>query len=217
MLFRSRELGVTVSDADVMAYYTNHPADFEEPEKVHVRHILLLTENPATQGPLPDDQIKAKRKQIDDILKRARGGEDFAKLATEYSEDPGSKDNGGELPPFSRASADPYHAMVPPFEAAAFSLTNNQISDAVTTTYGYHIIKLLDKVPAHKLALTDKPPGGDMTLSEYVKNSLAQQKMSLIAPAYLEKLTKAAGVEILDSKLKAATPSSGTSASPVTP
>ena len=73
----------------------------------------------------------------------------------QYSEDPGSKDNGGELPAFPRGQ------MVPEFEAAAFSLTNNQISDVVTTQYGYHIIQLLGKTPAKKLALTDKVPMTD--------------------------------------------------------
>ena len=65
---------------------------------VHVRHILLLTirsdHGTAVDAPTT---IAAKRKQIDDILKRARAGEDFAMLATQYSEDPGSKDKGGEL------------------------------------------------------------------------------------------------------------------------
>ena len=159
--------------------------------------------DPATHAPLPDDQIKAKKKQIDDILKQARAGADFAKLAKQYSEDPGSKDNGGELPPFARASADPSHAMVPEFEAAAFSLTNNQISDVVTTQYGYHIIQLLDKTPAKKLALTDKLPAGDTTLADEIKNFLTGQKLQELAPAYIEKLSKSPGVEILDPALKA--------------
>ena len=62
--------------------------------------------------------------------------------------------------------------MVPEFEAAAFSLTNNQISDVITTQYGYHIIQLLDKTPARKLALTDKLPAGDTTLADEIKNFL---------------------------------------------
>ena len=93
----------------------------------HVRHILLLTIDPVTHAPLTADQITAKRKQIDDILKRAQAGEDFAVLATQYSEDPGSKDNGGELPPFGHGE------MVPQFEAAAFSMKTNTISGVVTT------------------------------------------------------------------------------------
>jgi peptidyl-prolyl cis-trans isomerase C len=197
MVTLQRELGISISDAEARAYYTNHPADFEVPEKVHVRHILLFTIDPTTHAPLPADQQAAKRKQIEDILKRARAGEDFATLAKEYSEDPGSKDDGGELPAFARGQ------MVPEFEAAAFSLTNNQISDVVTTQYGYHIIQLLDKIPAKTLTLTDKLPLSDMTVADYIKEKLAQQKMATVAPPYLVKLTQSADVQILDPDLKA--------------
>ena len=81
---------------------------------------------------------------MEGLLKRARAGEDFAKLAKEYSEDPGSKDKGGEYK-FPRGQ------MVPEFEAAAFSLGTNQVSDIVTTRFGYHIIKLSEKIPARKV------------------------------------------------------------------
>jgi parvulin-like peptidyl-prolyl isomerase len=198
-----RELNAAPAEADVKKYYDDHPAVSEMPEQAHVRHILLLTVDPTTRAPLADDQIKAKKKQIDDILKQARAGADFAKLAKEYSEDPGSKDDGGELPPFARASADPSRSMAPEFEAASFSLTNNQISDVVTTQWGYHIIQLLDKTPARKLALTDKLPAGDTTLADEIKNFLTRQKLQELAPAYIEKLSKSPGVEILDPALKA--------------
>jgi peptidyl-prolyl cis-trans isomerase C len=201
----TRELGVPpASDSDARAFYDAHPEDFEQAEMVHVRHILLMTMDPATRAPLPDDQVKEKRQQIDDLLKRARAGEDFAKLATQYSEDPGSKDNGGELPPFAHASVDPSHAMVPEFEAAAFSLETNQISDVVTTSYGYHIIKLLDKTPARKMVLTDKVPSSDTTIADKIKDYLTQQKTDALAPSYLDKLKQDADVEILDADLKAA-------------
>lgn len=196
-----RELNVTVTDAEVKQYYddTNHLADFEQPEMIHVRHILLMTMDPVTRTPLAADQQKAKQKQMDDLLKRIRGGADFAALAKQYSEDPSSKDNGGELPAF------PHGQMVPEFEAAAFSLTNNQVSDVITSTYGYHIIKLLDKTPAKKLTLTDKAPLSDVTIASRVKDFLTQQKTEKLAPAYVEKLRKAADVQILDADLKAAT------------
>jgi peptidyl-prolyl cis-trans isomerase C len=197
---KTRELNVTVTDADVKQFYddTNHLAYFEQPEMVHVRHILSLTMDPVTRAPLPADQQQAKRKQIDDLLKRIRGGADFAALAKQYSEDPGSKDNDGEMPAFPRGQ------MAPEFEAAAFSLTNNQVSDVIMTTYGYHIIKLLDKTPAKKLALTDKIPLSDATVATNIKDFLTQQKIEKLAPAYLEKLRKAADVQILDADLKAA-------------
>jgi len=188
-----RELNVTVTDAETKQFYddTNHLADFEQPEMVHVRHILLMTMDPVTRTPLAADQQKAKQKQMDDLLKRIRGGADFAALAKQYSEDPGSKDNGGELPAFPRGQ------MVPEFEAAAFSLTNNQVSDVVTSTYGYHVIKLLDKTPAKKVDYA--------TVAPKIKDFLTQQKTEKLAPAYLEKLRKAADVQILDADLKAAT------------
>jgi parvulin-like peptidyl-prolyl isomerase len=97
-----RELNVNITDAEALGYYTNHPSDFEQPELVHARHLLLLTIDPSTHQPLPADQIAAKRKQIDDLRKRLLAGEDFATLAKQYSEDPGSKDEGGELSPFPR-------------------------------------------------------------------------------------------------------------------
>ena len=199
-----RELNAAPTDAEVQKYYTDNPAASEVPEQAHVRHILLLTIDPASpaRAPLPDTQLKAKKKQIDDILKQARGGADFTALVKQYSEDPGSKDNGGEYT-FARAKDDPSHAMVPEFEAAAFSLTNNQISDVVTTQYGYHIIKLLDKTPAKKLALTDKIPAADATLADDIKDYLTGQKLKEVAPAYIKQLGQTPGVEILDPALKA--------------
>jgi len=71
-----RELNVTVTDAEVKQFYDNptNLADFEQPEMVHVRHILLMTMDPVTRTPLAADQQKAKQKQMDDLLKRIRGG-----------------------------------------------------------------------------------------------------------------------------------------------
>ena len=198
-----RELNATPTEAEIKKYYDDHPTASEVPEEVHVRHILLLTIDPTTHAPLTDDQVKSKKKQIDDVLKQARGGADFATLAKQYSEDPGSKENGGELPPFAKASADPTHAMVPEFETAAFALTNNQISDVITTQYGYHIIQMLDKIPAKKIVLTDKVPSGDSTVADEIKNFLIGQKLQELAAAYIEKLSKSPGVEILDPALKA--------------
>jgi len=189
----TRELGINITDADAKAFYTdtNHTADFEQPEQVHVRHILLLTMDPATRGPLPDAQKAAKKKQIDDILKQIQGGADFAALATKYSEDPGSKDSGGELKPFGHGE------MVPQFETAAFSMKTNTVSDVVTTDYGYHIIKLMDKTPAQTIPYA--------TVSDKIKDFLMQQQMSKRAPVYLDDLKKGADVQILDPDLKAAT------------
>ena len=208
----TRDLNVDATDAEVQKFFTDHPSDFEQPEMAHVRHILLMTVDPVTRTPLTADQQKAKQKQAEDLLKRIRDGADFAALAKQYSEDPGSKDNGGELPPFPRGQ------MVPEFEAAAFSLTNNQVSDIVTSTYGYHIIKAIDKTPAKKLALTDKVPSGDATIAAKIKEYLIAQKSEKQAPAYLDKLKQAEDVQILDPDLKAAiAAAAAAAAAPATP
>ncbi|HKR02522.1 MAG TPA: peptidylprolyl isomerase, partial [Pyrinomonadaceae bacterium] len=84
------------------------------------------------------DPAKA-RTRADDILKRARAGEDFSKLAGEFSTDPGSKTQGGDLGWFGRGQ------MIKPFEDAAFSLQPGQISDVVETDFGFHIIKVEER------------------------------------------------------------------------
>jgi peptidyl-prolyl cis-trans isomerase C len=185
-----RELDVNVTDDDAKAYYTGHPADFEQPEMVHVEHILLMTIDPTSRPPLPlsTNAVAVKRQQIDELRKRILAGEDFATLAKQYSEDPGSKDRGGELPNFARGQ------MLPEFENAAFSLGTNQVSEVITTQYGYHLIKVLEKLPAKKIDFATADPE--------IKDGLAQLKIRKLAPDYVRKLRAEQQVEILDATLK---------------
>jgi len=122
-------------------------------------------------------------------------GEDFVMLATTFSEDPGAKDTKGEYK-FARAKDDPRRAMVPEFEKAAFALATNQVSDLVTTDYGYHIIKLHELIPAKKLAFVE--------VRERVQEYLAQVALERQMPEFFARLKKEAGVEIIDDKLRAA-------------
>jgi len=183
-----RELKVSLSDEEVKKYYDEHPARFEQPEQVRASHILVGTRDPNTNAEMTEEQKKAKRKLADDLDKRAKAGEDFAKLAKEYSDDPGSKDNGGEYT-FPRGQ------MVPEFEAAAFSLGTNQVSDVIATQFGYHIIKLSEKIPAKKIELAK--------IADDLKEGLKQQEMQKLLPDYFEKILKEANYEILDEKIKA--------------
>jgi peptidyl-prolyl cis-trans isomerase C len=182
-----RELNVNITDEDVKKYYDENPARFEQPESVRASHILFSTRDSATQQELPEDKKAAKRKEAEEVLKRARAGEDFAKLAKEFSEDPGSKDNGGEY-------TFPRGRMVPEFEAAAFALSPGQIADIVTTQFGYHIIKLSEKIPAKKIELEK--------VAADVKEGLTQQSVQKQLPDYVKQLRKDAGVEVLDESLK---------------
>jgi parvulin-like peptidyl-prolyl isomerase len=187
----TRELNATSTDAEATNFYTGHPAEFEQPEMVNVRHIFLLTVDPATHEPLTMEQQQSKHKQAEDILKRARTGVDFVALVKQYSEDPTSKDNINGITLARGNSGTP-----PEIEAAAFSLTNNQISDVVTTAVGYDIIKMLSKTPAKKVEYS--------TVADKIKDYLIQKQTEKLAPDYLDKLQKDADVEILDADLKAA-------------
>jgi peptidyl-prolyl cis-trans isomerase D len=121
---------VAVPENDIQRYYNDNIQQYQTPERVHASHILLNTGG--------KDEA-AVRKQAEELLAKIKGGADFAELAKKYSEDPGSKDKGGDLDFFPRGQ------MVPEFENAAFSMQPGQVSDLVKTQYGFHIIKVVDK------------------------------------------------------------------------
>lgn len=173
----------SVTDDQVRKFYDDNPTKFEMPERVRAAHILISTQDPATHQPLSADQKQQKLEFAKQILARAKKGEDFAALAKQYSDDPGSKDKGGEYT-FPRGQ------MVPEFENAAFSMQPGQISDIVTTQYGYHIIKLLEKLPASKEQFTD--------VTNDIRNYLVNQAVRQAEPAYAAKLRTDYSVKILD-------------------
>ena len=182
-----REFKINITDQDARRFYDENPTQFEVPESVRASHILLSTLDPKTGKPLPEDQKVAQHKTAEALLKRARAGEDFAKLAREYSEDPVSKARGGEYT-FAHGQ------MVPEVEAAAFAMNTNQIGDIVTSSYGYHIIKVSEKIPAHKIPFAEA--------AQDVKSALATEAIQQQFPDYIARLRKEAGVEILDERLK---------------
>lgn len=124
---------VEVTDAEVEDFYNKNIANYTKDE-VRASHILISTRN--GNQPLPDAEKEEKLKLAQSILERVKAGEDFAELAKQYSEDPGSAANGGDLGYFGRGQ------MVPEFEEAAFALGIGEISNVIETDYGYHIIKV---------------------------------------------------------------------------
>lgn len=149
---------------------------FTKDTTVSVRHILLLTQEKTVA------EKKEIRKRMEDILTRARAGEDFAELAGTFSEDPGSKENGGLYENFSRG------AMVKPFEDAAFNVPVGEISDVVETRYGYHILKVIERNTGEKSLEEVRPE---------LMEKLREHEWQLIVPAHIEELKEEAEVEII--------------------
>jgi peptidyl-prolyl cis-trans isomerase D len=123
-------LKVAVPPNDIQRYYNDNIQQYQTPEQVKASHILLKTDG--------KDEA-AVRKQAEAVLQEVKSGGDFAALAKKYSEDEGSKTNGGDLDYFGRGR------MVPEFENVAFTLPPGQISDLVKSQFGFHIIKVIDK------------------------------------------------------------------------
>ena len=124
--------------AEAKKFYDENSTYFEKPEQVRASHILIKSD--AAAG---EEEKAAAKAKAEEVLAKAKAGEDFAALAKEYSEDPGSKDNGGEYT-FPRGQ------MVKAFEDTAFGMEVGATSDLVETQFGYHIIKLSEKMDAEK-------------------------------------------------------------------
>jgi peptidyl-prolyl cis-trans isomerase D len=126
-----------VSDDVLKQQYQANIQQYQVPNRVHVEHILFMTVGKT------DAEVEEIKKKAEDVLKQVKKGEKFEDLAKKYSEDPGSKDKGGDLSWITQGQT------VPEFEKTAFSLSPGQVSDLVKTQYGFHIIKVLEKETAH--------------------------------------------------------------------
>ncbi len=152
------------SDTDAKAFYEKNPQHFEQPEQVRASHILFRLE--ANANP---EQITAAMKKAEAAIGRAKK-EDFAKLAQELSEDPGSKPNGGDLDFFPRKGA-----MVEPFAEAAFKLKKDEVTtEPVRSNFGYHVIKVTDRKAATKQSFDDAKPQIVDFLGREKKNDAVQ-------------------------------------------
>lgn len=126
----------------VQSEFDSNPQAFSKPEEVRARHILVSFDKSNPQS------VQDAEKKAQEILEKSKKV-DFAKLAKEYSEDPGSKEKGGDLGYFSRGR------MVPEFEKAAFEQPVGQIGSPVKSDFGFHIIKVEDKKAAQQPQLSE--------------------------------------------------------------
>jgi peptidyl-prolyl cis-trans isomerase C len=173
---------ITVSDEDMKQYYAGNKEKFKAPEQVRARHILVHVSSKAT-----DEEKKKAKEKIRELRERLIKGEDFAKLASEYSDDPGTKKRGGDTDYFARGK------MVKPFENAAFSLKPGEISDIVETKFGYHIIKVED----HKAARTMGFEEVRAAIGDYLKN----EQINSRASKFISDASSKAGMEIFEDKI----------------
>ena len=160
---------IAVTDAEIQSQYDSNIAIYSTPEQVHVRHILLKNAGK------DDAAVKAAAEAI--LAKAKAPGADFAKLATQYTEDEGSKDKGGEYDFFGRGT------MVKEFEESAWSLQKDEISGLVKTEFGYHIIKLLEKRPAAIKTLAEVKPQIDDQIRWGKAQTEAQKIADEVAPS----------------------------------
>ena len=157
---------------EIEAYYNLHKSEYSVPEQAKSRHILIQV------APNADAKIDAAAKaKAEDVLNQIQKGANFADLAKKYSDDPGSKDSGGELGFAQRGH------MVPEFDNAIFT---QKIGDAkiVKTQYGYHIVQVEERTAAHSQSLAEVLPT--------IQATMMRQKSTAAQDAYARALTSEA-------------------------
>ncbi|HEX4005757.1 MAG TPA: peptidyl-prolyl cis-trans isomerase [Acidobacteriaceae bacterium] len=160
-----------VTDAEIQQYYDQNQAQYRVDPQVKVRHILISVDPNA--GAAADAAAKAKAQGILEQL-RKDDGKDFADLAKKNSDDPGSKDQGGELGWIKHG------VTVPEFDATAFAQKPGQISDLVKTRFGYHIIQTEEKQDAHLKSLSE--------VKSAITDILTKQKDAQTEEAFAQQL-----------------------------
>ena len=169
---------ISVQDAEVDAFYNQNRGQFEQGESVHASHILIM----APQGADAAQKQEAKSK-AQQALKDVKGGADFAKVAREQSQDPGSAQNGGDLGFFPKGQTDPA------FETAAFQLKPGGLSDVVETQFGFHVIKLHEHRAARTAPLAE--------VSGQIKEFLIGQQRDAKIGEFVDQAKTRRKVEIL--------------------
>ena len=180
---------ISVSDSDLRRAYADNLERFRVQERVKVSHILLKTTGK------PPAEVQAIRKRMDDLLKQVKGGGNFAELARKNSEDSASAVRGGDINWIARGQT------VPEFEKAAFTLKPGEISDVITTVYGFHILKVAEREQAHLQPFEEVK---DQLLAA-VRRGRSMERMQTLgdelraalqrSPAEAEKLAAGSGIQ----------------------
>jgi parvulin-like peptidyl-prolyl isomerase len=193
------EAQTKVTPEDVKNFYDSNRDKMKLPERVRASHILIQASPDSTE-----EFKKNKRAQIESVQTLLKGGEKFADMARKFSEDKISARNGGELGVFTRGQ------MAPEFEAIAFSLKTNEVSDIFTTKFGYHLVLVTEHLPASDRTLDD----AKADIEKYLRYTKGQE----VTAEHIKKLRDAAKIEVLLPKPEAAAaPAPAVSALPAKP
>ena len=168
-----------VSDSEMKKYYDEHIDEYKKDE-VEASHILIKTTDDNNK-PLSEAEQKKAKEKAEKVLKEVKAGGDFAELAKKYSQDPGSAANGGALGAFGKGM------MVKEFEDAAFGMEPGEVSDLVKTDFGYHIIKVTDRIKE----TTSFGEAKEGIKEEILKNKYAEKISELQKKAKIEKVDSA--------------------------
>lgn len=172
----------SISNKDLEEFYNKNKEELYTFKSADAAHILFKTYTTDDEGNTVEltEEEKAKvKKKAQSVLDRVKNGEDFNELAKEFSEDEGSKEDGGELGEFLEG------VMVAEFENAVFALEKDQVSDLVETSYGYHIIKLNSKgETTYSLSEIES------TVRLNLLTSLLEEKITKLENGYNFKLNK---------------------------
>ena len=167
-----------VTPQQVDDFYAKNPSEFQQAERVHASHILIRLAEGADAA--AKDQARTRAAEI---LTEVKAGKDFAALAKEHSQDPGSAPSGGDLGFFERGQ------MVGPFEAAAFTIAPGQTSELVESPFGFHIVKVIEKQAGRTIPLTE--------VRAQVEQFLQGQSRERETQAFIDTLKAKGKVEIL--------------------
>jgi peptidyl-prolyl cis-trans isomerase D len=153
-----------VTGADVQRYYNQHQQQYQVPQQVRVRHILIKVPAKADAK-----TVAAAQAQAEDILKQLKNGANFAELAKKYSDDPGSKAQGGELGFIQHGTT------VAEFDQTAFALAPGQLSGVIRTQFGFHVLQVEEKQPAHVKPIDEVHDLIQATMTQQVQSDAAQK------------------------------------------
>ncbi len=162
---------IQVSDADVQADYAANSEAYRKGEEVHVRHILYKVEG---------GNEAAQKARAEAAVRKLKAGADFAALAKAESDDPGSKGNGGDLGSFPRGR------MVKEFEQAAFGAKEKEIVGPIRTSFGWHVLQVLDKTGERVQPFFEVAPG----IRQRLQEDRAREEAKRLAAALSEKVAK---------------------------